>query len=194
MIFVSENYKSMVSKIRAFQKTLPEKVMQLRDLRANVDSNFSEFIMVLKQSLPQSVKEIQNLAEFEGHVKSISSLTGLYKVAVLKDYIAFLESSKQLLVDMRNGIMHRMKQVHSKCETKAQKYLKKHMDEMFVEGLGRLERDYDIRKLKHVEWQGKLTANEASLFEGLFSLMSYCMDAVVDLDQLTDEYMSGVRK
>ena len=183
----------MITKVREFQKKLPDRIIRLRDKRTKVDQDFSEFLLALKRCLPQDEepKPIRTLQDFEDCAQKMDKI-GTANMAIMKEYMEFLDISRKALRSLRSQTLYRLQQVSKKCESPAQRRLKSQMNEMCILAQKRLQRDFDLTTIpRHQEWQGKLTQKEEVLFLGLLNLLSHSVDAITDFDQLTDEYLSG---
>ena len=56
-----------------------------------------------------------------------------------------------------------------------------------------MDDEYDLKELTHPEWAKKIKEIEHNLLLGLISCLACGVDAIMDVDQLLDEYCAGLR-
>ena len=71
--------------------------------------------------------------------------------------------------------------------------VKNSMREIARTAWGRIQDEHDMSELKHPEWVKKIKEIEHNLLLGVISCLAYGVDAIMDVDQLLDEYCAGMK-
>ena len=67
------------------------------------------------------------------------------------------------------------------------------MREIARSAKARVEDEYDLKELRHPDWVKKIKDIEHNLLLGIISCIAYGVDAIMDVDQLLDEYCAAMK-
>ncbi len=70
--------------------------------------------------------------------------------------------------------------------------VKKSIKEMGRVARERMGDEYPLPELKHPDWLKKIKEVDHALLLGIISCIAYGVDAIMDVDQLLDEYCSAI--
>ena len=181
----------MMRQVKSYQHHLASKMLTLRDELARFDRDLSEFLMILKQNIPHSLKVIDNMAVYHKQVGRIKEKKGA-NTKLFDYYVKCRQSLELFRREMEVKIVHPLSQVHATSETESQQQRKRSMKERCQYMATLLREEYNFGKLRHTDWGSKMLPKEQELFVGLVSVLPVCVDCVVDVDQYVDEYLSVV--
>ena len=108
-------------------------------------------------------------------------------------YRKLLDMTRKVIADMTRHIYYRISQIHDSLESEKQRQHKRSIREISQQTLKKMDSGYDLSSLRHPEWNTRLLAKEER-FLGFVCLIPVVIDAVVDIDECLDEYMSGLKK
>ena len=180
----------MLRKVRDFQRHMAAKTLTIRDDLASFDRHLSEFLMIFKQNLPNSVKSIGTMDQYDKEVERIRRKDGV-NVKRLETYVKLRSTLAAFLTELEVNICHRLAQVHASSENENQQMVKASMKASCADMKRKLKREYNFGELKHPECKSKLLPTEQALFLGMVSVIGYGQDTIMDTDQSLDEYLSG---
>ncbi|XP_076456821.1 uncharacterized protein LOC143291090 [Babylonia areolata] len=186
---------AILQQVQQFQKDSSTKLReQLQDAVSEFDLSLSEFLLEIKQALPQSTTKLSTLKEFQNNMKvamgapANSSSRGMNHV---RHYFSTLELMRTWLAQAEVHLCLPLLMVPERCETEKQRQLKAQMRSTCSEMQKLLKPTVSLKDVHFKEWEGKVLARERSLFMGLISLMPLGLDRVTDVDQALDEYINN---
>lgn len=180
----------MVKRVKERQRALIEEMVLLRDQLGKFDQHLSEFIMILKQYVPQKIETINSCKDLQTHVERMKTKRGV-STKTFEEFKRLLRSINKTIGDYESGVSHPLSQVRAVCESENQRELKQRIKELARDMKDKLRPDYNASKHRHHEWTSKMLAKEQKLIAGVVSLAPIGVDTVVTIDECLDEYLSG---
>lgn len=182
--------------VKGYTPKLTEHLLLLRDTLNRFDQHLGEFIMVLKQNCPKQTEHIRSQKEYQTCVAAIKEKKKKTRrdinTRILDEYPKVAKCILDTAEEIADNVLHPLLQVHAQCETDSQRELKAKLRQAIKETRAKLQPDFELSAVRHVEWQGKILLAEQRLCAGLLCLLPTCVDSLLDADAYLDEYLSGV--
>ncbi|XP_070208330.1 uncharacterized protein [Littorina saxatilis] len=180
----------LLQQVREAQKQQGPKLQELHDAEAEFDRHLSEFLLVVKRSLPQKIDRLPNLKEFSTTM-TVAMGTSPAGMEHVRKYLSTLELVRTMLAHAEANIYLPLLLIPERCETEKQRELKHQMKGAIVEMTRLLKPTTSLKEANFKEWEGKVLPRERTLFMGLISLVPLGVEKVTDVDQFLDEYVTG---
>jgi hypothetical protein len=180
----------MLDRLKKYQLTrFNGEVADMRDVEANMEHKLGEFVLLMKQILPQNILAIKTLKEFDTYVK-VAKGAGVKYTEPIDIYQQTIDRWRRLFHELELSVCIPLFQIHTVCESAKQTELKKKIRNTCQEMETKLRLDSDLQKVCHPEWKIKILHREQKLFQGLLSLVPIGLEKAVDISYMLDEYMA----
>ncbi|KAK7473900.1 hypothetical protein BaRGS_00034889 [Batillaria attramentaria] len=180
----------LIKRVREFQKSQSGQLQELRDRETEFDRHLSEFLLVVKRSLPQCIEKLPNLKDFQTNM-TVAMGTNPSGMDHVKNYLSTLEFLRTLLAQAETSICLPLSLIPARCETEKQRELKQKMKSACLEMQRLLKPTTSLKEAVHKDWERKVLPRERTLFMGLISLVPLGVEKVSDIDVFLDEYVTS---
>lgn len=182
---------ALLQTVRRYQRDhLAGDVQKLHDLEATFDQHLSEFLLVVKRSLPQRMDSLPNLKEFQTTM-TVAMGTGSAGMEHVRNYLSTLDFLRVLLEQIQDHVLFPLSLIPARCETEKQQEWKRAMKSACAEMQRLLKPSTALKEATFKGWEGKVLPRERTLFMGLISLVPLGLEKVSDIDHLLDEYATN---
>ncbi|XP_069105961.1 uncharacterized protein [Argopecten irradians] len=173
--------------IKKYQEKLSQDAQDIRDIESDVEHKLGEFLLTMKQILPQNVTAIKTLKEYETYHKVAKGANK--KTGSLDLFSNTLKQLRTTFNDIEASVCNPMLQIHKLCENQKQQELKLKIRETCREAQALLKPDVDLTQVSHKDWQKKVLQREQDLYRGLICVIPLTCGAVMDCSFMLDEYL-----
>ncbi|KAL8586553.1 hypothetical protein ACOMHN_053906 [Nucella lapillus] len=185
---------SILHQVQQYQREKSTQLReQLQDAVSQFEGNLREFLVEVKQALPQQTTKLATLKEFQTNMKVAigASVKQSKAMQQVKDYLSTLELVRTWLAQAEIHLCLPLLLIPACCETEKQRELKRQMKASCMDGQKMLKPAVSLKEMCFKEWEAKLLPREKTLFLGLISLLPLGLECVTDVDQSLDEYVNN---
>ena len=102
----------MVERIVKRQKTFTDHVQDLKDIEIKIETDLGEFIMIMKQLLPQSLLELKTIKDFETNYKMAKGTSRIKNTAIVETFIDTINKLRTSFTEAFSQLYIRLLQIH----------------------------------------------------------------------------------